>query len=315
MAITKFTILYVKTKDPDTLDNMSKLAVNTLKSVHTIREIQYNEFLTYTRSKPIPRYILLAKEEARQKIEEAKMQLSNNHKFEINQDLSKFHAIKTNEADVVDLNNKADPAYAILDTHQVSPTEFIIILNRNPGIPIFNFLLLRKLASRISKMYMTAVMSVDDFKNMFVEHLSYFSSGTITRDITVPLGHSLLTEFKNKTSIDINDLLIKIDKNIDILMAPNDLSDYNGIMAKLLESKAFLERTGAKDPNSDVTIQDDYKDLLEEVRVTEENIQEVTTRIKIDPAIDSRYFKFENPKELETYLKRPLTSTEVASLY
>lgn len=316
MAITKFSIIYIQTKSPETLANMSNLAMSTLKSIHKIRETQYSEFLTYTRSGPIPRYVLLAKEEARQKIENAKEQLNSNIKYNINQDLSKgFEAIKSTETDTLDLNAKANPSYAILDTHQLSDTEFVVLINRNPGIPIFNFLLLRRIAARISKLYMTAVMSIDDFKAINVEHLSHFSAGSITKDITVPYGHGLLTEFKKKTSIDISDLLVKIDQNIDVLMAPNDLSDYNAIMAKLLESKAFLERSGAKDSTLDETMHDDYIDLIEEIKTTEENIQEVNTRIRIDPSIDSRYFKFEDPKELEVYLKRPLTSTDVEKLF
>lgn len=316
MAITKFTVLYVKTKSPSKMEDISNLAFSTLKSVHNLREVQYNEFQSYTRSKPIPRYILFAKEEARQKIEKSKEMLSKGIKYKFEDTLEgTFQAIETAERDTIEHYTFADPAYAILDTHQISPTEFIILLNRNPFIPIFNFLVMRKIASRISKVYTTCVMAVDDFKNINIEHLSYFENGTITKDLTVPYGHDLMGEFQKQTQIDIIDLLRKIDENVDVLMAPYDLSDYNAIMGKLLESKAFMERTGANGPNTDEMMQQDYKDLIDEINTNNINIQTVTARIMIDPLIHSRYFKFEAPKELEVYMKRAINNTEISSLY
>ncbi len=314
MAV-KFAVLYIKSNAGTTLKQVGDMMVQTVKSFLKIREVNYSEFQTYTRSKPISRYIMLAKEEARKKIEDAKEMLSNGIKYKLDTNLGGFHAIKTKEKDVYDHAKMADPSYAIIDVHQISATEFAIMLNRNPGIPIYNHLFLQKIAVKLCKLFMTAVMAVDDYRGTYIEHLSYYVNGSAVKNVTVPAGAKLMSEFMRLTTIDINNILKTADMNIDILMAPYDLSDYNAILAKQLESKVFMEGMNAHKPNADPMIHADYLALLSELKITEENIGVINQRIRIDPPIDSRYIKFDNPPELEAFAKRPLTSIRPEGLY
>lgn len=302
--------------------NMENEIIASLEGIIDFRKVTMQEFQTYTRSKAIPRYIMVAKEEMRKKIEQMKNTLvSSPNKIKPGEidAAGQFTKHSTGESDKIDSPFMMDPTYAVLDIHGIkteSGTPMTVVsLSRNPIVPIYNHMILKRMARKLARTQTCDVMAVEEAANLsYVEHCSEFSNGNVVVDKTVAYGQGLLTEFKNRMGVDINAILKGMDDNIDILMAPHDLEEYRQIMTKLNTSRVFLESMGAHNTNPDQKIRNDYIDLLKEISITKENLRIVGDRILIDPPVSSIYIKITNPPQLKDFASRPLENSSPVKL-
>jgi len=310
-----FSVLLVRQAIPRQFDP-AELTRQTISAILNIRIVQYSEFKTYTQSKAIPRYVLLAKEEMRKTIESTKELMMNDKKYDKFLSMKDgYKAFKSKETDNFDAPKMTDPSYAVVDIHTIEGVGIAIVLNRNPGIPMHNHLLLKTMAKRLSRHFTCDVLAVEKaHNNTFIEHTSQFSSGQTVFNVTTPAGANLLTAYLQKTKVDINKLLGQMDSNVDILMSPHDLDDYRKIHKKLELSKAYLESLGLPDKNPDQNLKNDYQDLLSEIKHTVESMKKVSDMVTQEPNLETIYIKFNDPKQLEQYAMRPLIQNKTEKL-
>ena len=112
----------------------------------------------------------------------------------------------------------------------------------------------------------------------------------------------ILAKYAKDEKIQINSILDMMDTNIETMMAPNDLVDYE---TTLRHYKLSLEYINSLNKDSDFKSNEVIK-LERDIEEIKQVISEKLKLIASEPMVNSIYLRIYDPSKLEVYKIRPV---------
>jgi len=311
MSVSFNVVSYAPIRGDISPKAMIKAAELSIKKVLNVQWVGYGEFKANTLSRPIRNYIMIPSDRVRQQselisnantatgVKDIIAKIGTQRIIAKDTDLS--NAIKKKLDTGISIRKDhftyANPRYGFADIHDIHNIPRLCLrINLNPKIPVQKYTIHDRIALAISKLgYRSESMSIEKVSGIDCEHLTVFKGGEVIASNTVPLGKKhLFTTFRDKTGIDIVDILMNMDRNIEVSLAPHDLKDLQRALKAYKASKTYMEKQ--KMQNSE-----DYKWLLGDIRIMKENIEVLHKTILEEPHVKSFYFRLMDPRVLSHY--------------
>lgn len=294
-----FSIALINPKDGSfTLDTMTSLVKNTMKSILPIEFIDYSTFKKHTESKPTPLYIMEKKNIDRmEEVMDIKMM----------KDVYKSTGIKLGSY-CASIDQAVDPRFMILDVHLVNienvGKRFLVRLAHSKILPVSTYLIMNKFAATMpANQFIIDVFVVAPEKNCDIESYAHWENGRLQEHGVTRVNSGIIGKYTKTKMISINDILGTMDNNIDVLMAQYDLAEYEDMLAAYKSSKDFMEK-------AKLTESREYRETIGQVKDTERRVADCRQAVTKEPNVVSSYIRIYNPRELEKYQIREVNFTD-----
>lgn len=302
-------LLFSPIQNPDPNRAIASL-LDSMKRITTAQPVEYSEFKAHTQSKAISRFIVVPSDDVLSYSHEVAEELADRDKL---RSISEFASNKAKGDADLNSNSKplplgfsmtnddiryADPRYGVMDIHEMHNIRKMVgKISIHPNIPIVLYQLYDHIALKLSKRgYRVDSLAVEEVNGKTYEHIASFMGGEVKNTRTVPENpvRKLFTSYRNNTGIDIREIMMDMDENIDILMAPLDLEDTQRALKAYRASLKFMEDQG-------LTNEDDYQYTKDDIQHMEELVQRLERKVLTEPKVKPFYFKFEDPRVLSSF--------------
>ncbi len=285
-----FSIITINPKDTNTtIDILSKELNKILQNILPVKFIDYATFKQGTETAPVSLYIL------------NKNNLNNfaSHAKDIESVKGMFNkGIKIGQY-TTGMEKNFDPRYMVLDVHDISEEQFkekfAIRILMSEKIPVSQFSILREVAKQLSTDYITTIFSVSKEANTNIEAVERYEVGRIIDSGITREGSGVIGKYTNKWNISINKILARLDRNIEVLMAPKDLEEIEGILLGHYMSKRYIESLPASSETREM--QQIERDILQTIS----EIDRIKEFIMEEPKVISSYMRIYDPVKLKDF--------------
>lgn len=285
----KFAIIAINPKDVKiTKESLSKETLKLIEAAYPITQIDYSTFKNGTESNPISLYI---------------MQNNSSKSADNMTSLNEFRdAFKTGikiGSYKMGAKSRFDFRYLILDTHDITELgykyKFALRININEKAPLSQYSLLNDIAAKLSEKYIASSIIVGNEANCEIEGVTSYEYGkkiysTLTRN-----GSGAIGQFTAVNKISINTILGKLDENIEVLMAPKDLVEFEEMLKEFEASKKYIQTLSDSVQTRElVKINNDISDITVELDRIKKNLLK-------EPKVATYYLKIYDMNILEKF--------------
>jgi hypothetical protein len=285
----KFSLITLNVKTPNiTKEYINDTIQKIVKELLPITYIDYSTFRAGTESNPVSLYIMDKKKD------------SSVADIKDVQDMKKtFYGKKSAGKYTAGFDKNFDPRFMVFDVHDISELEykdkFAFRLLLSEKIPVSQYTILATLAKRLSTEFVSTVFSISQEKNGVIECVTKYDNNNIIHNSISKDGSGVIGNYTKANNISINKILAVLDKNIDILMAPNEIQEYESVLADYKNSYKYLQ-TLDEEVNSKESLK-----MRNDIRDIEDILNTLMSHIKETPKVISNYMRVFDPSKLEVF--------------
>lgn len=288
-----FSIILVNSKNPATiLSRPKEWLLEHLLATFPVAEVQYANFKANTEYTDIPLYIMSRKNEERTiqlKTLDAVRGSYLPHQF-----VTKYSSPMT---------HSKNPRYMSADLHIITDIPEIICILKisiSSRVPVSQCLIHTQLAKHISMSgteYCTVLSQCQEYDTE-IEHVSKWGAGTCSMLQEDTIDSGIIGKISSEMHISPNKIMAQMDNNIEILLAPLDLTEAEELLSAYKYSKKFIEEEGwDKDPR----LNKEYMQSIADITIIERDCAKYRELIKKEPKVYSTYLRLYDTNAMEKY--------------
>jgi len=299
-----FTVLLVDPKNRALdLDGLKELVASACAKLYPFKWIDYSTFKQATETKEMSLYIM-----------------NKNLNSGSSQDIRDISELKTmftggtkTRSYTTCMSKTYDPRYLIVDIHEISNLDykdkFAIRFITSERIPISHFKLANKLAAFISKLFTCTVISNSQEMNAKIEAVARFENERVILHYIDLDQSGIIAKYTTENKISINKILERMDKNIEILMAPQEIRENEELLTEYQASLDFVKTISTKDETKEtIKLQKDIAAISNILAITKELLTQ-------NPNVVSLYARIFDPERLREFvvseIKTQITNKEM----
>jgi len=283
-----FTIVTLKNINGTLDENLEKI-FQVMKRIVPIVGIDYSTFRQSTKSKPVSLYIMDKRND--KEITNVKtMKDTFKPKFNV----GKFR---------VETSRDFDPRFMIIDIHDVSRLNFkykyAFRIMMSEKIPVSRYVLTSNILDSISSVLNTECMlfHVGKELNDSIEAVEKVVGTKRTLHAITEKDSGIIAKITKQEEISINKILAAMDENIEILMAPTDIVDYENSLRNYNSSLKYIQSLN-KQENFKSAEEDRLRKDIQEIKAA---LDVKSKMIGKEPNIRSKYIRVYDPSKLEKF--------------
>jgi hypothetical protein len=288
-----FSILTINTKKSGAShEEVNKYIKKCIEEVIPIKYTDYGTFKSATESAPVPLYIMDIKNKDK----------SNN--FSSIEDVKENVKPTELALSYTSPTSNSNPRYMVLDLHKISHeqtgNDYALRLEINDKLPISKLSLMSAIAAKISREYIVTVFTICKELNGNIECVIRYENTNPVYSAVTREGTGIIGKYTKDNNMSINKILATMDDNIEVLMAPRDLEEYESMLTAF---KSSLEYMGADDSLKDSP---EYHETKQEVANVVAQVEKVQKLVVKEPQVISSYIRVYDPTKLAEFQMRKI---------